>query len=222
MKKLLLVLLLSLPCWAQNMRFDAVVWGPKGPVPNATVAVCTQPATTTTTPCSPLASLCSSLTDNVCSSPNPVTADSLGNYHFYAKTTVGPYTVQIYGPQVAVPYVLTDQYLNGTITAATLVSPTISAPTITSGVNNNGSGVKHVRISSCTTAASAGATCTTTITWATPFADANYTVTCSVVGATFQAHLANIVYTASTVTPTLEAETANATAGNFHCIAVHD
>lgn len=51
--------------------------------------------TTSTTPCAPLASLCSSYTDTVCASPNPVTGDGLGNYHFYV--TPGHYTRQFYG-----------------------------------------------------------------------------------------------------------------------------
>ncbi len=47
------------------------------------------------------------------------------------------------------------------------------------GVNNNGSGLKHKRdTAGCATAATAGATCDTTITWANAFADANYSVEC--------------------------------------------
>ena len=67
------------------------------PAPGAFVAVCTQPAVTSTTPCTPLANLCSSLTDGSCSSPNPVQADGLGNYHFYILSGTTAYTVQIYG-----------------------------------------------------------------------------------------------------------------------------
>lgn len=130
MKKLLFLLLLALPCFAQNMRFDAVAWGPRGAVPNATIAVCTQPASTANAPCSPLAVLCSSLSDTTCTSPNPLTADSLGNYHFYAKMSAGPYTVQIYGSQVATPYVLTDQYLNGSLT-----SPSINGTPTGTGIS---------------------------------------------------------------------------------------
>jgi hypothetical protein len=96
-------------CSAQNVRYDGVAQSPKGPIPFALVAVCTQPANTTIQPCSPLANLCSSLSDTSCSQPNPTSADSLGNYHFYAKQTQTPFTVQIYGSQVATPQVLTDQ-----------------------------------------------------------------------------------------------------------------
>jgi len=42
-----------------------------------------------------------------------------------------------------------------------------------------GSGVKHQRFgATCTTSASAGATCTSAYTWTSAFADANYTVVC--------------------------------------------
>jgi hypothetical protein len=105
----LVILLLSCAGFAQNSRFDDVALGPRGPIPAATVVVCTQPANVSTQPCSPLAVLCSSLTDLVCTQPNPVTADSLGNYHFYIKQSESPFTVQIYGPQVAFPFILPDQ-----------------------------------------------------------------------------------------------------------------
>jgi hypothetical protein len=68
------------------------------------VALCTQPATTSTTPCTPAAPLCSSVADLVCASPNPVTADGLGNYFFYVKngscTLASPCTLQFYGSAV--------------------------------------------------------------------------------------------------------------------------
>jgi hypothetical protein len=45
--------------------------------------------------CSPLAALCASSPDAVCTSPNPVTADGLGNYSFYIVP--GRYTQQFFG-----------------------------------------------------------------------------------------------------------------------------
>jgi hypothetical protein len=112
-KRTLAVVLLFLSTVAagQNSRYDSVALGPRGPIPSATIAVCQQPAVTTTQPCSPLASLCSSLSDAVCNQPNPFTADSLGNYKFYAKPSAAPFTIQIYGPQVASPVVFPDQGL---------------------------------------------------------------------------------------------------------------
>ena len=107
MRKTLLWLLLLFPCAvsAQDYRYDNIVLGPRGPVPSANVAVCTQPATTSTQPCSPLASLFTGATGST-SAPNPLTTDSLGSYDFYAAP--GVYTIPIYGPQVTTPVVMTD------------------------------------------------------------------------------------------------------------------
>jgi hypothetical protein len=122
MKQLVVaLLLLTRAAVCQNLRYDNVAYGPRGPIPNALVAVCTQPANTNIQPCNPLATLCSSLSDTACTSPNPVRSDALGNYHFYVKGSVGVFTIQIYGPQVSAQYVEVDQgsspptvgYLNG-------------------------------------------------------------------------------------------------------------
>jgi hypothetical protein len=110
----LLAFLLGSAC-AQNSRIDGIALGPKGSIAFASVAVCTQPASTTTTPCSPAANLCASVTDAVCTSPNPLLSDVLGNYHFYVKQTQVPVTVQIYGANVISPYVLTDQTVGATL-----------------------------------------------------------------------------------------------------------
>jgi hypothetical protein len=83
---------------AQGSRHDGIVLGPQGrPVAGATIAVCTEPATITTTPCSPLATLYTDATLTVAAS-NPLTSDGVGNYHFYAAP--GIYTVQVYGPGI--------------------------------------------------------------------------------------------------------------------------
>lgn len=83
---------------------------------------------TSTTPCAPLANLCASYTDAVCASPNPVTGDGVGNYHFYVAP--GHYTRQFYGSGLTAR-VQTDQVLpcdpancssSGTITAPNFVS----------------------------------------------------------------------------------------------------
>lgn len=155
-KLLLLFILLAVPAIAQNIRYDGIAQGPKGSVPNATVAFCSQPANISTTPCSPLLSLCSSLSDVVCSQPNPITADSLGNFHAYVKSVNVPFTVQIYGPQVAAPYVLVDQGTGGSGGGggATL-TPIVQTSTQTGATSD-------VRISNAITSCS-GANC---IVWA--------------------------------------------------------
>lgn len=109
MTKYALLLLLAAPLFAQNIRYDNIAIGSKGPVPFAAVAVCAQPAVTTSQPCTPLANLCASLTDTQCTQLNPTVADAFGNFHFYVQSSQAPVTVQIYGPQVAAAYVMADQ-----------------------------------------------------------------------------------------------------------------
>jgi hypothetical protein len=83
---------------AQGVRYDNIVLGPRGgPVASANIAVCAAGASTTSAPCSPLATIYS---DEGLTQPlaNPMQADSLGNYGFWAAP--GHYIVQIYGQGV--------------------------------------------------------------------------------------------------------------------------
>ncbi len=112
---------------AQGSRKDDIVIGPRGtPLGGASVAICTQPAVTTTTPCSPLATLYSNsaLTQALA---NPLTTDGLGNYVFYAAP--GKYTIQIYGAN------LTTRVLPDVILPSDPSSPTFSTLTTTSGIS---------------------------------------------------------------------------------------
>lgn len=95
---------------AGGSRYDGTALGPngRGPIPHATIAVLTQPANTSTTPGSPLATIYTDATLTT-TTANPFQADVLGNFHFYADATLGPFTIQVYGPQVQTPYVLADQ-----------------------------------------------------------------------------------------------------------------
>lgn len=99
---------------AQNVRFDGTIQSRAGvPAAGAFVAVLSQPANTSLTPGSPLLSLCNSLTDSVCNplvNANPVQADGLGNFHFYAKISQLPVTLQFYGSTVRT-YIMPDQSL---------------------------------------------------------------------------------------------------------------
>ena len=109
MIKRLLFITLVLP-WtslAQYGRYDGVVQSPSGTIGYQRIAVCTQPANTSTTPCSPLATIYRNTSGTGGTAVNPLQADQLGNFHFYAA--VGTYTVQVYGPNVHAPYVLADQ-----------------------------------------------------------------------------------------------------------------
>jgi hypothetical protein len=81
--------------------------------------------------------------------------------------------------------VLTNPTMNGTVAGTpvfngiTVNTPVITRPTINAGVFS-GSGLKHQRFSGlCVTGATAGDTCTTTLSWSVPFADNFYTIVCT-------------------------------------------
>src|SRR6185369_11765369 len=73
---------------------------------------------------------------------------------------------------------------NSTIDSTTIGATTPSSAVVTqlgvnTGISQSGTGAKHFRGTSCTTAASAGATCPTTVTWpGGAFANTNYTYVC--------------------------------------------
>jgi len=88
--------LLGSAAWAQGVRYDNIVLNARGlPIAGANVAVCTIAASTSTTPCAPLAPIFS---DRAETQPlaNPVQSSGLGNYGFFASP--GSYLVQLYGP----------------------------------------------------------------------------------------------------------------------------
>ena len=121
-----LALFAALPASAQNVRVDGIALNRGGlPAPGANVAVCSpQPANTTTTPCTPAANLCSSLTDTLCGQSNVVQADGLGNYRFYiANGTV--YTLQLYGSGVTTR-VQPDQQAGGGFAGGFICGTTIT------------------------------------------------------------------------------------------------
>jgi hypothetical protein len=94
------------PAHAQGSRKDDIAFGATGrPIAGATVTVCS--ASATGVPCSPLATLYTDATLSV-PSANPIQADGLGNYHFYA--TPGRYVVQISGPGINA-YTMADTIL---------------------------------------------------------------------------------------------------------------
>lgn len=125
---------------AQATRFDGVVQQRSGlPGAGVQIAVCTQPAVTTTFPCSPLATLytntggltqCSGtlLPPNIPGSPcsNPLVSDGLGNFHIYAAN--GVYTVQF--NYLGLIWVSPDQNIGSAIStgAQTNITNTFTAP----------------------------------------------------------------------------------------------
>src|SRR5713101_8475453 len=112
---------------AQGTRKDDIVLNARGtPQGGANVAVCTQPAVTTSTPCSPLANLFSNpqLTQALV---NPLATDGLGNYTFYASP--GKYTIQIYGPAI------TTKVIPDVVLPNDPSSPSFTTITTTSGIS---------------------------------------------------------------------------------------
>jgi hypothetical protein len=94
------------------------------------------------------------------------------------------------------------------------------------GIAQTGTGVKHARVAGCATAASIGATCDTTVTWAgTAFADTNYTVTCSGQGITTGVPRIQSLQTKAASSITVRSEATTAAAAQFaliNCVAMHD
>jgi hypothetical protein len=82
---------------AQGSRKDDVVFNSRGqPQAGATVRVCASNATTTS-PCTPLASIYSDL-GLTQALANPITADGMGNFSFYAAP--GRYVIEFSGPSI--------------------------------------------------------------------------------------------------------------------------
>jgi len=133
MRRLLILsslLLLAPSVWAQSSRFQSQVINSRGiPLANQNVAVCTQPANISTTPCSTLATLATS-TITTSGGINPTTTDINGNFFFYAVP--GTYTIQIYGPAIATPFVQPDVSV-GASGAASLTSLTVSGTATLTG-----------------------------------------------------------------------------------------
>jgi hypothetical protein len=135
-------------------RFDGVVRSPQGEaVPGVLVYVCTQPATTSTIPPSPLATI---YADSVGTAlANPVVVDGNGNFFFYAAT--GTYTILYFDPNGRVQTtVFPDQLIvtpgAGTVTSIALTMPAefsvAGSPVATNGVfavskNNQNAGTVY-------------------------------------------------------------------------------
>jgi hypothetical protein len=97
--------------------------------------------------------------------------------------------------------------------------------TIAGGIQNNGTGVKHMRFASCSTTNVQFNECTTGAqTWpGTAFPDTNYTVTCSIEGSAGAPLIAYFNKSASQVTGVvIMATTAVIASGTINCSAEHD
>lgn len=96
---------------------------------------------------------------------------------------------------------------------------------VTNGVDANGGGMKHARVVGCATAATVGATCSTTITWTTGFTNASYTVACSGDQITSGVPVTGGLTARTNASITVQTVAMTAAAAQFtniDCVAVHD
>jgi hypothetical protein len=110
---------------AQGSRKDDIVFNAQGrPMAGAIVRVCTSAATGQ--PCTPLAQVYSdaALTQALA---NPLSADGLGNYNFYAAP--GRYMIELSGPGI------TTKQIPNVILPSDPSSPTFTSVTTTSGIS---------------------------------------------------------------------------------------
>lgn len=111
-----------------------------------------------------------------------------------------------------------------TLSSPTEISPLVLNPTFNSGITNSGSGFKHQRFgATCSTGATMYNVCNTTYSWASPFADANYTVVCTPIGQADFPLFAIVNYDQNGITIQLSTlSNAVASYSNVDCVAVHD
>lgn len=122
--------------------------------------------------------------------------------------------------------VITNPSTTGTDSGAEILqNKTLQSPVITTGVGQ-GSGYKHQRFGSlCTTAVGANSSCSSTLTWTSAFADANYTAVCQ--GDTNTGSLAFLIqngHAAGTVTVTISNSSGGGAVSftNVNCTGTHD
>jgi hypothetical protein len=99
--------------------------------------------------------------------------------------------------------------------------------TLNGGVANNGNGLKHIRVASCTTLAISNGACNQVITWPGAFADTSYTAVCTIdqTGSAAPLHILSIFNKSTTtmsITVQNSPDSASATSGVINCIAMHD
>lgn len=107
---------------AQGSRKDDVIFNSRGqPLAGAQIRVCANNATTTS-PCTPLASIFSDVAMTQAAA-NPLTTDGMGNYSFYAAP--GRYVIEISGPGI------TTKQMRDVILPADPAAPFVTGSAIT-------------------------------------------------------------------------------------------
>lgn len=112
---------------------------------------------------------------------------------------------------------------SGTLAAQN--APITATPlTVNSGVGNDGSGLKHKRVS--TGSIGGGSSALVTVSWATPFADANYTPVASVLDGTASSSALSVVHIESVLAGSIAVRVQNtsggALTGTIFAHAMHD
>jgi hypothetical protein len=116
---------------------------------------------------------------------------------------------------------------SGQVVLTNSATPTFNRMTVNGGVANNGSGIQHVRATSCATPAAANGQCTTTVNWPGTWADTNYTVVCSADN-TGNSTAGTMTEIDSKTTTTFRVGVMNVPSGTLsitvvlNCIGIHD
>lgn len=113
----------------------------------------------------------------------------------------------------------TDSGTNSIIEQLGAGTSTLKVPQLASGTLP-----KHLQSKlGCTTSAVIAATCTSApLNWSSAFADANYTVSCTLYPTSGQPHIASIQKGAASITVTIANDKAIASTGSVSCIGVHN
>lgn len=136
----------------------------------------------------------------------------------YAGTAAAPTNGIIVSGRVGIG---TDNPSTGLEVAGIVTGERFNA---TLGVGPDAAGIKHKRVS--TGSVSGGATALVTVTWTTPFADALYTVTASMLDSTSSISSLSVIHvesvTAENVTVRVANNSGGSLTGTLHVIGMHD
>jgi len=100
------------------------------PISGAVITVCS--ATATGTPCTPTVPVCASSSDVACTQPNPISADSNGNYGFWVPP--GRYQVSITGTNIVGKLITYDMPIGQDNNNNASVTSITAASSLTAGV----------------------------------------------------------------------------------------
>jgi hypothetical protein len=106
------------------------------------------------------------------------------------------------------------------------LGPILNSVPFAAGISNTGAGFQHTRTASCTPInGNQDTICVTAVTWATPFADTNYTVVCTIeatANTPILVHVDNPSKTAAAINVVHGNFAVGVSTGILDCLAVHD